>query len=104
MPAHPRAARLLQRQSRYLGPSEVPDSLLQILMHDLNEFFGGESLPRVARDLGIHHVFANVVLNDLGDEAVQRTATGGRLLEDRCAFIVRVHRAFHGLDLATYAL
>ena len=35
--------------------------------------------------------FANVILDHFGNETVQRTAAGGRLLQDGRAFVVCVH-------------
>jgi hypothetical protein len=61
-------------------------------VHDLDEFLGRESLRRVASCFGIYHVFANVVLDNLRDETIQRAATGGRLLQHRGTFIVRIDR------------
>src|SRR5580692_6338389 len=37
--------------------------LLQILVHDLDEFFGGESLRSIASCLLIDHVFAYVIFD-----------------------------------------
>jgi len=72
-------------------------------MDDVDQFFRGLGARIVARCRGIHHVFADMVLDHLGDEAVECAAAGRRLLQDRAARAVGVEQAFDGIDLTAYA-
>jgi len=80
--------------------SPASHSLLQILMNDFDEFFGGQHLRSVTAGAWIHHMFANMVFDDLCDEAVHRAPAGSGLLQHRGTLAVRVHRAFHRFNLA----
>jgi transposase-like protein len=79
-------------------------SSLQVLMHNLNELFGRQYLRRLSSGARIDHVFAYVVLDDLAYESIQRPAARGRLLKDGGAFVVRVDRPFHSLNLTAHSL
>jgi hypothetical protein len=68
-------------------------------VHDLNEFFGRESLRSIAPCLRIDHVFANVIFDDDRDEAVQGAPARGCLLQDIGTFLVSLNGAFDSLYL-----
>ncbi len=72
-------------------------------MHDIDELLSGYDLRRVARLAGIHHVFSDVVLDDLRDKAIQGAAARGCLLKDRSAFVVGIDGALNRFDLAAHA-
>ncbi|HMD27131.1 MAG TPA: hypothetical protein VKH13_01065, partial [Steroidobacteraceae bacterium] len=71
------------------------------MVHDLDEFFGGENPWRLAPGLRIDHMFADVVFYDLRNEAVQCAPACGCLLQDLSALIVGLNGAFDRLDLTT---
>src|ERR1700685_3018924 len=66
---------------------------LQILVHDLDEFLGGENPWRLTPGLRIDHMFADVVLYDLRNEAVQCAPACGCLLQDLRTLIVGLNGA-----------
>ena len=55
-------------RARSIAPQ--PRSLLQILMHDIDQFLGRGNLRGIPRLARIDHVFTDMVLNDLRDKAV----------------------------------
>ena len=46
-------------------------------------------------------MFADVVLDNFRDQSVQSAPARSDLLQNRCAFGIRLHRTFHGFQLAT---
>src|SRR5580698_4162739 len=92
-------ANSLENISKKLDPS-----LLHVLMDNLNELFSGQNPRRIASGLRVDHVLANVILDDLGDKAVQSAATRGRLLQHHRTFIVCINRALHRFYLTTHSL
>ncbi len=69
-------------------------------MDDLDQFLGGFAAGIGGRCGGVDHVFADMVLDDLGDEAVQGPAAGGGLLQHARALLIFADRPRYGLDLA----
>src|SRR5579862_4667763 len=53
--------------------------LFQIAVDDVDQLFGRLGARVIARGSRVDHVLADVILDDLGDEAVERSAAGGRL-------------------------
>ena len=80
-----------------------PNSFLQILMHNIDQFLGRGDLRRIPRLARIDHMFTDVVLDDLRDKAVQGAAARGGLLKDHCAFVVGIDGTLDRLDLAPHA-
>ena len=73
-------------------------------MHDLDQLFGGDHARIIALRVRIEHVLANVVLDHLGDEPVERAPARGCLLQDAGALVIRFHGALDSVDLAAQAL
>ena len=73
-------------------------------MHDIDEFLSGGRQRGILRLARIHHVFTNVVLNNLRDKTIQGASAGVGLLQYRRAFIIRIDGAFDRLDLTPHAL
>src|SRR5579859_6036661 len=71
----------------------------QVGMDDLGQLFGGKSARVVARRRRVHDMLADMVLDDLGDERVERPPAGRRLLQDRRAGGILVERPLHRLEL-----
>lgn len=71
-------------------------------MNDRNQFFGGLTRDRAIRL--IDHTIPDMVFDHLGDEAVQRAATCGGLMENGDTAGPLFDRAPYPLDLATYAI
>ena len=84
--------------------ASLSQSPLQVLMNNLDEFFGRQHLRSVATGAWIDHVFANVIFDDLRDETVQGTPAGSCLLQDGGAFVLSIDCPFHCLDLSANAL
>ena len=72
-------------------------------MDDANQFLGGLPARVVVIGGGVDQVFADVVLDDLGDEAVHGAAAGCRLLEHERALLVVDARPFDRGDLSADA-
>ena len=72
-------------------------------MDDRHQLFGGLNAGVVAWSQRVDHVLADVVLDDLGDEAVHRTAAGGGLLQHAGALGLFVDCALEGFELAADA-
>ncbi|BCA63991.1 hypothetical protein HMP09_3225 [Sphingomonas sp. HMP9] len=68
-------------------------------MDDLDQRLGRDGAGIVMRGGGIDHVFADMILDHLGDEPVERAATRGGLLQDTRALRVFLDRAFERFDL-----
>src|SRR6202011_5897392 len=68
---HPRSARV-QDSARPRLPTPVKSAtgtlFFQVLMHNLDEFLGRHGPGRVATRARIHHMFTDMVLNDLRNE------------------------------------
>jgi hypothetical protein len=64
-----------------------------------DEFLGRQYLRRLACCPWIEHVFANMILNDLGNESIQSPATGSGLLQDIRTLIIRIDRALNRFNL-----
>ena len=77
--------------------------LFKILMHNFYQFFCSRDTWIVGFRLRINHVLADMVFDYLGDEPVESSAAGRRLLEHSGAFLVRVDGSFNGLDLTAQA-
>jgi hypothetical protein len=73
--------------------------LLQVLVNNLDEFFGGQGLPSLRSGACIDDVFANMVFDHLGNEPVQGSTAGRCLLEDSGALIFRLDGSLDRLDL-----
>lgn len=76
----------------------------QVGMNDRDQFLGGLGARIVARGIGVEHMLADMVLDHLGDEPIERTAAGGRLLKDARTFGVSLDRALNRLKLAAQSL
>src|SRR5262245_4346906 len=74
----------------------------EIGMHDLDQLLGGLP-PRRAGALRIDQMLPDMVLDDLGDEAVEGAAAGRRLLEHRRAAAAFLENALDRVDLAANA-
>src|ERR1700730_8358862 len=72
---------------------------LQIRVHDGNEFLCRDCPRIVVRGARVNHVLADVILYQFRNESVQSTATGGCLLQDLCAFVIRLYCPLDGIDL-----
>ena len=59
-------------------------------MDDFDQFLGGYRGGGMVRSA--YNPIADVVLDHLGDKAIQRATTGGRLLQELCAACIRVQR------------
>ena len=70
-------------------------------MDDIDQLVSRRDTGIVALGVGIHHVLTNMVFNDLGNEAIESTSAGGRLLQDVGALLIAVDRPLDRLDLAT---
>src|SRR5579859_158248 len=90
------------RPLRGLSPGARPGRSGQVGMHDVDQFLRGLALRAVAA-LRIDHMLADMVLDHLGDEAVERAAAGGRLLQDGETGPVFLEHALNRLDLAADA-
>ena len=88
-----------QRLSR-----QIPRASRQIGVDDRDQLLGRLRPGIVARRIRIEHVLADMVLDHLGDEPVERAAAGGRLLENARAFGVGLDRALDRLELAAQPL
>jgi hypothetical protein len=64
-------------------------------VNDLDDLFGREDLRSVPPCLRIDHMFADVILDDRRDAAIQRTPACGCLLKDVGTLIARLNRAFN---------
>ena len=73
-------------------------------MNDIDQLVGRRDAGIVAFGVGIHHMFTNMVFNDLGDEAIEGSPARGRLLQDVGALLIAVDRPLDGLDLAAQSL
>jgi hypothetical protein len=77
--------------------------LFQVLMDNLNELFGSRHARVVALGPRVDDVLADVVLDYLGNEAIQGAPAGGGLLEYIGAVLARLDSALDGLELAAQA-
>jgi hypothetical protein len=75
----------------------------KVRMDDFDQILSRDYARIAARRTRIDHVLADVILDHLGDEAVQRAATGSRLLQHARAFVVGFHRTLDGINLAPQA-
>jgi len=73
-------------------------------MNDLDQFFGRRGLGSITTQLGVDHMFADMILNHFGDESVQRPAASGGLLQYTSALIIRIDRSLNRFDLAAQSL
>jgi hypothetical protein len=73
-------------------------------MNDFDELLGRKCLRRFSPGAWVNHVFPDMVLDHLRDEAVQGTAARSRLLKHIRALIIRLHGAFDGFDLTAQSL
>jgi hypothetical protein len=73
-------------------------------VNDIDQLVGRRDTGIVAFGVGIHHMFTNMVFNDLSDEAIEGAAARGRLLEDVGAFLIAVDGPLDGFDLAAQSL
>jgi len=78
--------------------------LFEISVNDVDQFLGRDNPWIVPGRARVEHVFANVILDHLGDETVQSAPTGGGLLQHAGAFMIGLDRPFDGIDLATQSL
>lgn len=74
--------------------------LRQVRVDDVYKLLGGKSPRVVFRQRRVDEVFANVVFDHFGDEAVKRASACCCLLEDARALLFLLNRALDGLDLA----
>ena len=72
-------------------------------MNDLDELFGGLAAGIAGPCGRVHHMLANMAFDHFGDEAVERAAASGRLLEHRGAPGVLLERPFDRFELAADA-
>jgi len=72
-------------------------------MDNGHEFLGGLHTGVRFRGALIDHVFPDVVLNHLGDKALQGATAGRGLLKDARAFLIIFNRPFDGFHLAADA-
>lgn len=72
-------------------------------MHDLDKLLGGLGPWIAARRGRVDDVVANVVFNHLGDEPVERSATGHDLLKNGCTIGARLYGTFNRFQLAADA-
>ncbi|MGC1387183.1 MAG: hypothetical protein WA807_04150 [Steroidobacteraceae bacterium] len=77
--------------------------LFEIRVDDVDQFLRGHDTRIVPGRARIEHVLANVILNDLGDEAIQRTPTRGGLLKNAGALMIGLDRALERIDLTAQA-
>ncbi len=68
-------------------------------MDDLHQFFRSLNSGIVLRQVRIDQVFADVVLENLGNETLQRSAASSGLLKDPCALLVSFDCPFDRLNL-----
>jgi hypothetical protein len=73
-------------------------------MNDIDQLVGRRHSGIVALGMGIHHMFTNMVFNDLSDEAIEGAAARGGLLQDVGALLIGVDGPLDGLDLAAQSL
>lgn len=73
-------------------------------MNDGDEFFGRLDAWVVARGRRIDQMFADVILDHFGDEAIERATRSCRLLQHARAFTIGRDGAFDGIDLPANAL
>jgi hypothetical protein len=73
-------------------------------MNDLDQFFGRHGLGSMTTQLGVDHMFADMILNHFGDESVQGPAAGGGLLQYTRTLVIRIDRSLNRFDLAAQAL
>jgi hypothetical protein len=81
----------------------APNLLFQVLMDDLDELFGSRHARVVALGPRVDHVLANVVLDHLGNEAIQGTPAGGGLLKYIGTVLAHLDCALNGLELTAQA-
>src|SRR5579859_7645265 len=93
-----------RKQSNGWRRSRYARLFLQILVNDLDEFFGGQYLRRITACAWTYHMLANVVLDNLRDEAVHCPPARSGLLQHRGTLTVCFDRALHGFYLAANAL
>ncbi len=72
-------------------------------MDDLHQLFRSLSSGIVLRQIRIDQVFADVVLQNLGNETLQRSTASCGLLKDPCALLVPFDRPFDRLNLPSDA-
>ena len=68
-------------------------------MDDLDQFLGRLGMRIPGTSLWVHHMLADVALDDLGDEAVKSTAARGCLLEHRGAGRFLLQRTLDRVEL-----
>jgi hypothetical protein len=73
-------------------------------VNDIDQLVSRRDTGVVALGVGIHHMFTNMVFNDLSDEAIEGTSARGRLLQDVGALLIAVDRPLDRLDLAAHSL
>jgi hypothetical protein len=71
---------------------------------DFDQLVGGSALGAVGWRCRVDQMLADVVLDHLGDEAVERPAAGRRLLQYAGTFAILFHRAFDRFDLPAQPL
>ncbi len=72
-------------------------------MDDLHQLFRSLSSRIVLRQIRIDQVFADVVLQNLGNETLQRSTASSGLLKDPCALFVPFDGPFDRLNLPSDA-
>jgi hypothetical protein len=71
----------------------------QILVNDVDEIVGRHRLRGIRTTLWVNDMFPNVVLDHLGNEAIERPAAGRRLLQYPRTLVIRLNRALNCFDL-----
>src|SRR4029077_94004 len=69
-------------------------------MDDLDELLGGLSTWIVPRSRRVDDMLTDMVLDHLRDEAVERAATRGDLLQNRGTVGLHLHRTFNRFELS----
>lgn len=68
-------------------------------MDNVHQLFGGQRARIGTRQVAVDEMLADMVLDHLGNEAIERTPTRSRLLQNLSAFLFLPYCAFDCLDL-----
>jgi hypothetical protein len=100
------ASSLLPRRRCLVAVDEadVARLLLQILVHDIDQFFRCRRPQIIGSGARIDHVLANMVLDHFGDKTVEGASARRRLLEYIRAFPIGVDCPFDRLNLTAQPL
>src|SRR3974390_606442 len=82
------------------GRARATQLPLQVLMDDVDQFLGRLDPRVLASGIRVEHVLADVILDHLRDETVERSAARSGLLQHAGAFLVGFDRALDGADLS----